>query len=282
MPHQDLKDKETENIAETIAREIKTPIEICREEHIKRIATPPGWNVIEYNDEKLLEYPTRIKGNVVTDDTDSFINYVMRHKDNKSSTVYCNANYENNTINFTSVIDDNYFDFPMWRDHTVSFTPTTSVEYRLWTENNNKLMSQFEFASFIESNLDDIASVENMPTGGQLLDMALQFEASQDMRLKSHIRLQNGGVQMQFVQNDDDATITRMTMFDKLAVGIPVFWNSEHYQINARLRYRVREGQAKFWFELIKPEKVFEAACETIISRIQNETGLPFFFGKWA
>lgn len=273
---------ETENIAQTVAKETKKPFELGSEKHIKRIALPPGWKAESFDDEKLLDRPIRIKGEAVAQDVDSFIAYVARHAIGSTSTIYCGADYANNNLTIVSVLDDHARDDPSWCGHTIRFKPKQSIEYGNWIENDGKVMPQVDFALFIERNLDDIANVDGMPTGSQLLEMAVQFESSQDMRLKSHIRLQGGGVQMQFVHDDDEATIARMTMFDRLAIGIPVFWNGEHYQINARLRYRVREGKAVFWYELIRPEKVFEAACKTIIDRVKTETGLPFFFGSWA
>lgn len=278
----ETKNHETENIAQTVAKETKKPFELGSEKHIKRIALPPGWKTESFDDEKLLDRPVRINGNAMLHDLDSFMGYIDRHKIPSTSTIYCLADYEDDKLELTAIFDDHAKDDPSWCAHTSTFVPKKSIEYKNWIKNDSEPMSQVGFALFIERNLDDIANVEGMPTGSQLLEMALQFEASQDMRIKSHVRLQNGGVQMQFVQDDDEATIARMTMFDKLAIGIPVFWNGEHYQINARLRYRVREGKATFWYELIRPEKVFEAACKTIISRVKTETGLPFFFGSWA
>ena len=92
--------------------------------------------------------------------------------------------------------------------------------------------------------------------------------------------LQNGGVQMSFVQDDDAQTLQKMQVFDRFSVGMPVFWNGEAYRIDARLRYRVRDGKLTFWFELIRPDKVLEAATTTLIQIIREKTGNPFFFGE--
>lgn len=112
-----------------------------------------------------------------------------------------------------------------------------------------------------------------------MLEMALTFEANQDMRFKSAIRLQSGGVQMQFVQDDDAQTLQKMQVFDRFSLGFPVFWNGDAYRIDARLRYRVRDGKLTFWFELIRQDKVLESATQTLISQIREKTGNPFFFG---
>ena len=71
-----------------------------------------------------------------------------------------------------------------------------------------------------------------------------------------------------------------MSVFERFAIGVPVFWNGDAYQIDARLRYRVRDGKLAFWFELIRADKVLEAAATTVISTIKEKTGNPFFFGN--
>lgn len=88
-----------------------------------------------------------------------------------------------------------------------------------------------------------------------------------------------GGVQMSFVQDDDAQTLQKMQVFDRFSIGLPVFWNGDAYRVDARLRYRVRDGKLTFWFELIRQDKVLEAAAQTLIEKLRKETGNPFFFG---
>ena len=81
---------ETTNIAETLAREMKTPIEIISEPggNFKRVALPPGWTLQEKDDDaKLLAVPRRKKARVDLRDPDSFIAYVKRHGSLTDSTI---------------------------------------------------------------------------------------------------------------------------------------------------------------------------------------------------
>lgn len=273
------------NIAETLAREMKTPLEIISEPggNIKRLALPPGWTMVEKDDDaKLLINPRRKKSKVRLDDTESFIDYIKRHGSMVDSTIWCIANYKAGSVQFTAIINDHGEEElnTGWRDHKATFSPEFSEEWARWNQHNKKSFSQVEFAAFIEDNLKDIASVAGSATGAQMLEMAIAFEANQDMRFKSAIRLQNGGVQMSFVQDDDAQTLQKMQAFDRFSLGLPVFWNGEPYQQDARLRYRVRDGKLAFWFELIRQDKVLEAATQTLISTIREKTGNPFFFGE--
>lgn len=258
------------------------PVEISNEKHVKRVALPPQWTLTEKNDEALLQVPNRKHGTIQLDDVDSFIKYITRHIIKDQTTIYCIADYAEGKVSFRAVINDHNGnpDGQQWRDYVALYTPKASVEWARWLISNKQPFSQFDFAMFIEDNLADIAAVEGMPTGQQLLEMALSFQASQDMKYKSAIRLQNGGVNMSFVQDDDNQTLMNMKMFEKIAIGIPAFWNGDAYRIDARLRYRVKEGTLRFWYELIREDKVLQDAAETLIIKIKAETGVDLYFGK--
>lgn len=273
---------ETGNIAETLAREIKAPSVIDAPfSDITRVALPPGWTLAERDDEKLGATPRRKVARVKLLDAPSFIDYVQRHGSLAYSTVWCQADYVAGKVAFQAILNDHgEEEEPHWRDHRASYQPVFSEEWTRWIGKHKHVFSQAEFASFIEDNLANIASAEGLPTGAQMLEMAISFEANQDMRFKSAIRLQNGGVQMSFVQDDDGQTLARMQLFDRFAIGIPVFWGGDAYRIDARLRYRVRDGKLTFWFELVRQDKVLEAATATLIALVREQTGNPFFFGE--
>ena len=141
-------------------------------------------------------------------------------------------------------------------------------------------LRQIAGGEFIDNNQADIASPEGYPSSAEMLNMALNFEAKQDYRFKSSVRLQNGGVNMTFVQDDDKGTVEQMKVFDKFAIGIPVYFGGDAYQINVLLRYRHRDGTVVFWYELVRPDLVMKAATDTIIEKIKAECGQPFFFGN--
>lgn len=274
---------EIKSDAEQLLDALQRPVEIISYDEIRRVALPPGWTLQEKDDIKYKKQPLRKTCRITLTESDSFIDYILRHKIPGSSSLYCQADYQAGNVKFAAVLNDHIGrieDGQQWRDHIASFEPEKSVEWQRWTGSDKKPFNQAEFALFIEENLRDIATVENMPTGQQLLEMALSFEANQDMRFKSAIRLQNGGVQMSFVQDDDSQTLAKMQMFDKIAIGIPVFWNGAAYRLDARLRYRVRDGRLTFWYELIRPDKVIEDATKVLIEHIKEKTEVFFYFGN--
>lgn len=278
-----LQDNDLNNIAETLAREMKAPVSLERELYaLSEVLLPPGWShkTIDYEDK--LAAPLRKRATPVFTDVDSFINYCSLHGDALRSTVFCSADYIKGTASFQAILDDHgpSEDAPRWREHRASYQPVFSREWTTWIAKNADPMTQVNFATFIEDNMKDIVSAEGTATGAQMLEMALNFEARQDMRFKSSTRLQSGAVEMVFVQSDDDQTVTKMQMFERFCIGIPVYWGGDAYRIDARLRYRVRDGKLTFWYELIRADKTMEAATNTVIEKIRSKTGLMFYFGR--
>lgn len=275
---------EEKNIAETIFENAPQPITVYQNDEIqfRKIAVPKGWEVQDSDNEALLPKPRRKKAVVSLIDTDSFIGYVKRHGSLTACTIWADVNYAEGMAKLLAIINDHgeKEDAQAWRDHVARYTPQFSPEYLLWRSKNGEVMSQVEFAEFLDNNQMDIASPQGFPSSAEMLQMAINFEAKQDYRFKSSVRLQNGGTDMTFVQDDDKGTIERMKVFDKFAIGIPVYFGGDAYQINARLRYRHREGKVVFWYELVRPDLTMKAATDTIIEKIKSECGQPFFFGK--
>lgn len=267
-----------QNIAETVAKEARKPFPI--DHPYAHIAVPEGWKLEDT--EKSEFTPRRKRGNVKLNDADSFIAYSQRHHNPNVTTIFTEADYATGKVSFTSIFNDHgpTDGDAQWRDHTATFTPVYSEEWKRWFGKNKQQFNQAEFAIFVEDNLKDFSTQEDSPTGAQMLEMALNFEANQESRFKSAIRLQNGAVQLQFIETDDAQTMTKMQMFERFTLGLPVFWNGDAYALEARLRYRHREGKLAFWFELIRPDRVLEDATKTLITKIKTETDIPLFMGN--
>lgn len=251
-------------------------------EYLAHVALPPNWTLKEVDTESKLDHPRRKVAKVILTDLDSFIAFVCEHAPHDHASIYCAADFIAGDVAFKAILNDHgpSVDDRNWRDFTASFEPRKSVEWNRWKSMDRKHFTQAEFAAWIEENGKDIAGVEGYPTGAQMLEMALNMEANQDVRFKSAIRLQNGGVQLSFVQDDDAQTLAKMELFKGFALGMPVFWNGDPFRVEARLRYRVRDGKLTFWYELIRPDKILEAAAKEIVEAVRTGTDIPFYFGN--
>jgi len=281
-----MENKVNESLLETLIGKTQQPVNMADDtdscEYFDKLALPPNWTLKVQDNEKMLPQPRRKSGTINLHDAASFSAYLQRHKIDGQTSIYVVCDYVRGIVHFNAIIDDHEGkpDGQKWREFRATFAPTFSVEWQKWTNASGKRFTQAEFAHFIEDQLGDIAQVDGMPTGAELLEMALSFEAKQDFRFKSAIRLQSGGVQMNLVQDDDEQTISKMKMFDRLTIGVPVFFGGSAYRIDARLRYRVKEGVLTFWYELVRPDRVLEYATNELIGNIKTETQLPIYFGS--
>jgi uncharacterized protein YfdQ (DUF2303 family) len=283
----------SENIAQTLTRELPKPQVLhtqsleAEDDAVIHLAMPNGFKHITVDNEVLRDHPRRTEASAVLTEPDDFIAYVDRHA-NPSSVIWTKFDPTTYSLEFTSVIDEHGRDTAGWRRHKAHYKPQMSIEWNTWVKNDKEAMTQVEFAAFLESQEDDIAHVDGRPTHLEMMKMALEFEARQDQKIKSAVRLQNGGIEMSYIGNDDAETIEKMKVFDKFTIGIPAFRGVKDelgkplgYLIDARLRYRTGQGKVVFWYELIRADKTHELAATTLIRRIQDGVGeVPMFMGS--
>lgn len=243
-------------------------------------AVPKGWELKHINTEEHCSQPLRLRAIRNFGDLESLSAYLKTHA-TKATAIWANLDAFQSTLSISACIDDHQPGIASWQDHHAKYTPSTSVEWDRWKRNSGIKMSQIEFGNFLEDNIADIATVDGMPSGDAMLAMALNFEAKADMRIKSNARLQNGGVSLEFVSDDDKATIERMEMFSRFAIGVPVFWGGSRFQVNAKLRYAYPGGKPQFWFELQRSDRVYEAAAKDVLNRLREQLpDVPLYIGR--
>lgn len=279
----------TRNIAETLAEVLPKANLAAAVDHnnaaaVKLFAVPKGQELKEVDLERLLPAPRRAKLQVQMAEADSFLAYVARHH-TPATVVWCKFDPQTFALSFQAVFDDfGPQASPGWRGHRATYTPEPSAEWKVWTAHNGagKAMSQLDFASFLERNETDIAAVEGMPNSLAMMQMATAFEANSEKRIKSVVKLQGGGTRLDFIDDNDADTEAQMKLFEKFAIGIPVFWAGPAYRIDARLKYRHASGKVAFWYELIRADRVHESAAKELIDKVRSglPEGLPLLMGQ--
>lgn len=242
------------------------------------LPTSVGWKREDL--EFLLPTPRRARGTRILHDAVSFIALVNRYTTPETQT-YCNARFDLGHTVFVTTFNPHVSAVePGWDDFRAIYNVPQSEEWKRWTAANKREFSQGEFALWIEDNVRDIAEGEGYPSGSQMLEMALAFETTADSRLRSSVRLQSGGVEMTYIDQEDDATLQKMRMFDRFALGIAPFRSGQHYRVKARLRYRAKDGRVTFWYELIRPDLIVEDAVNDLAKLIAEQTARPVLFGE--
>lgn len=287
---------EPENIAATVHRLLPQPVQVLQIApagggSVTHFAVPANYALKSVDDEHLLDNPRRTVAAATFADARSFIDYVTFHDSagTDPTTVWCAFDPVRNSLSFEAVFDEHAPTLAGWRKHRAIFTPTLSQEWKTWGAHNTKEMGQIVFAEFLENNEKDIVGDGvKFPTSIEMMGMAVAFEANADKKFKSRVRLQSGGVNLEYVNTDDEATIERMKLFERFQIGVPVFWEIRHpdaqvpaWPVEARLKYRVQQGILHFWYSLIRPDIIHERAALAMIERIREGLGdIPLRMGS--
>lgn len=270
----------TRNIVDAIAERLPVAEHIGNTESVIHYAVPANFKLEHYDTEPLQTHPNRARSTAAFSDSASFLAYVKRHA--KPATVaWCTLNPQTFELSIAAVIDDHTAGTPGWRQHRALYSPDMSAEWKAWKGSDCKAIAQVAFAEWIESHSDDIAAADGMPTALQMLEMATNFVSHEEHTLKSAVRLQSGGVRLTYVADADKGTVEAMQMFEKFALGIPVFHGGPAWAMQARLKYRNNAGKLWFHYELIRPDRVHQAAADDLVTTIREGLGdVPLLMGQ--
>ena len=250
---------------------------------IHHYAMPKGteFKEIRTDLETLLAHPRATKAVAKFTDIASFLKYVERHAVDGSVT-WCSFDPQTFALSFNTVFDEHVKEKAGWRSHRAEFKPDFSAEWKAWSGKNTKDMPQVEFAEWIQEHDEDInSSTQGLPTSLQMLTMATEFVANEERSLKSTARLQSGGVRLTYIADPDAGTTESMQLFEKFAIGIPVFQGGAAWALTARLKYRLNSGAVKFRYELVRPDRVHEGAAKELIEVIRAGLGaVPLLMGQ--
>lgn len=131
-------------------------------------------------------------------------------------------------------------------------------------------MSQTQFAHFIEQNLVDIVE----PNHTDMVEISRTLTAKKSATFSSSTQLSNGSNQFIYDEEIRGTTASgKIEIPEKFKIGIPVFLNGTAYQIEAHLRYRIKEGHLEMWYELVRSHDVYEDAFNSIFESIKEKTG---------
>lgn len=248
------------------------------------LALPKEWIFKDFTG--LLDRPTRKSGHVVLHDLDGFLDHIKRQQVRGASQIYIDVDTDTMGATATAVFNDHGEgeENTGWRDHRALFTPRITKEWKCWLSADRQTMSQARLAEFFETNLGDFTSSgdDGMPSGARVLEFVSNLEETRTVKFRSGTNLQNGMVQVEFVESGNDASKGRLDLFKRFAIGIKPFFGGDAYRLEAFLRYRIdrNSGEISFWYELQRPDRVLCDAVQSIADRIAAESDIPCVYGK--
>lgn len=217
---------------------------------------------------ELREHPLRIEQQVSHTTAQSFVDYFNRFS-NETSAIFID---EVNT-KFTAILDYHESSAEIypnagWKKHVSTFKPAETPEWESWLSNDKKVMNQEDFGRFIENNIAEIQT----PPGAEMLEIALSIQAKTEVKFSRATRLDNGQLQIGYneVTNGTAGVNGNLKIPEKFSIGLRLFRGVDAYAIEARLRYRIKEGNLMLWYELIRPHAVIDANITDITDAIME------------
>jgi uncharacterized protein YfdQ (DUF2303 family) len=215
--------------------------------------------------EHLLPNPTRIKRRATADTQESFCNYLNHFSDDRTA-IFCDRDIGK----FTAIIDFDTPETPAWGDHSITFRAKLTKEASSWLTTSGTAMTQEQFALFIEENAEEITA----PPAAEMLEIALNLKTKTNITFTSAKRLSNGQTQLEYTEEIQGSTGHKgeISIPETFSLGMRIYEGGDAYQLEAHFRYRIKDGNAVMWFDLIRPHKVKQAAIEDIYKYIQSNT----------
>jgi uncharacterized protein YfdQ (DUF2303 family) len=201
------------------------------------------------------KHPQRVKANVGVLDPESFIEYYALFSD-ANSRVFA---YEPE-IRVLAVLDYHAAgegNSARWGQHRLTLTLQHSEEWKRWVGRNNGQMIQEQFAEFLEQNSIDIVN----PSPASMMEVARDLKATTEVEFGAGVRMQDGQVRFKYSETTKASVGSgQLAVPEQFVISLPVFVGGPRVQMQALLRFRVKEGKLVIWYTLVRPEDVSRTA----------------------
>lgn len=242
--------------------------------------------------------PVRLRGTSRHETLDSFVEHVNAFKDAARTVIF--ATHENGQL--TAVYNYHTLEETSFNDHRAQYQMVVSKEWRRWSEQDGKTMTQAQFAAFIEDNALDLIVP---PTDGskdadkaimglaktlnskyaspsQMMELARGIKIHESASASAAYDMQTGDMVIEYAttstpRSKDGNKLTPPGMF---LLGIPVVMNGAAYRVSARLRYRMQDGKVVWFYQIYKPEKYLKDAFDDICVQAKEKTDTPLYHGQ--
>lgn len=253
-----------------------------RTSHPTTVDTPDGRRfLVVHSDMRLQEITdphgtlpakSRIVQGVDLQKADSLVDYLNRFKEAQTSLF---ADIDANRI--VAIVDYHGPAAPASSDHVALLDLPFSQEWIAWKAIDGKLMSQLDFARFVEENSADFLE----PQAADLLEVCRDIQAIRKVDFRAGIRTATDNMNFEYT-DETTATSKGLEIPRAFALMIPVYFGGRYTELRAFLRWRVDEGKLQLGVQLHRPEHVRQAIFQEIVGDVAGRTDLHAVYGKAA
>lgn len=239
--------------------------------------------LLDFADDRL-PAPRRRRGESTHVEMASFVECTNRFK-TADSTIWA---YKAHNGEFTMTTVFNYHPAEVaepgaagWGDHRAKYICPLSPAWIAWNRMSNKMVSQEEFADFVEEHGANVYEGEDgYPKTIDLLELASNLRIEQGIKVQRTYNRQTGEYTIVNTRENDETESTKLPR--AIMLQLPVFDNGQTYKVEALMRCSTgsRGGAPKLGFTLQQATKIREDAILGLRNLAADETGLPVFAGK--
>jgi uncharacterized protein YfdQ (DUF2303 family) len=233
-----------------------------------------GGNVqkVDLTGDEYRDTPTRKTGTTTVRDAASFLEYFGKHSD-ADSEVYADTD----RLTVTAVLDAHAAEGARWGKHRLTLALRTTEAWNQWSNKDNHLMSQEEFAEHLEDHLAELVA----PPAAEMLEIAQSFQATTKAEFASSTRLASGQRQFQYVETTTAKAGQKgsIAIPETFEIGLVPFEGSAAYKLTARFRHRIQKDALLLGYKLDRPREVLDAAFADVLTEISAAINPPILNG---
>jgi len=219
--------------------------------------------------EGFLPAPRRATGTYHPATVASFVHYAANHRDLAHTTVWV----DQLAHKLLAVLNDHAPGEAAWGDHRVELTLIKTPEWQHWIAKDGRYLNQEDFAEHLQDGILEIRD----PNAATMLEIAQTVQGKTKADWKTARRLDNGEVSFAY-QEEIQASAGRSGHLEipaTFTLAIAPFYGEQPYEIGARLRYRIREGNLSIGYKLDRPHEVLVAVLGGMATRLREQDGFP-------
>lgn len=230
--------------------------------------------------EEYLNAPTRTHIDETLRTFPSWIETLKDRLDPEQATVYTNF-YDRgkfDTFGFNARALDCRVG-PQWRNDVMFYwTGVYMKDFRDWLAHDEKPLSQEEFALFLEKKLHNVKtdpeSGLRLPSQMELYNFVTNLQDSNKATFARKVNMQNGNVSVTIEKVMEDGHKDELKTFERFSVFLQPYEGFPYYYLTVRLRFRIREGQVIFFYDIEGLEEMFINARQWALNEIVTKTGI--------
>lgn len=218
--------------------------------------------------------PDVIRQSVTLQTAESLIDYIGRFK--TSNTVLF-ADIDNDTI--VAAIDYHGQTDADHVAHKATLKLPRSLEWQLWDEIDGTLMSQLDFARFIEENRAHFIH----PDPANLIELVNGIHAIETVDFRAKVRTNSDNVDFDIKASTEafgGVAGEKLTLPTLFTISIPIYFGEEARDLEARLRWKKSQSEGlTLGIMLLRKEQERQAEFKAVVDRITTAVQLTSIYG---